>query len=125
MHCVLPKTSFDFSSSTGTTTVVAARLCGVPARTPARLLLRVHALDLRGHSGNAIELRVRPTVEVPGAASWFTTAEVWLVAAAAGPAPNLVIAAQSRPLPPSLCAEVVATRGGGTVSATLSADLIV
>ena len=129
MYTVLERTAFDFTtiSAGQSRTIVLGRLCNVPPRTPARLAVRVHAVNF-GASPTAAEIRLSPTIEIPGGQSWFKAAEPWLkiIVNAGQTAPALLLATQSRPLPPSLCAELVATylgTLGGT--ATLSAELIV
>ena len=128
MYTVLERTDFDFTtlSAGQSRTIVLQRLCSVPARTPARLAVRVHALDFG--PGTSVSIRLSPTIEIPGTTSWFRAGEAWLQVGVESRSipPVLLVAAQSRPLPPSLCAELVATYSGsfgGTV--TLSAELVV
>lgn len=129
MFNVLHRTAFDFTtlSAGQSRKVVLGRLCGLPARAPVRLAVRVHALDF-GVGGTSAELRICAALEVPGSQSWFATAEPWLkvVVNQTHTAPTLLVAASSRALPPSVCAELVGTylgTLGGTV--TLSAELVV
>jgi hypothetical protein len=129
MFTVLQRTAFDFTtlSAGQSRKVMLGRLCGLPARAPFRLAVRVHALDF-GVGGTSAELRICPAMELPGSQSWFATAEPWLkvVVNETHAAPRLLIAASSHPLPPSVCAELIGTYVGtlgGT--ATLSAELVV